>query len=149
MTYSIIFDGNPADEKLRILGEGIEQHIESKFQNRINKQLAFFLQDEKGAIVGGVHGKYGSWGWLYISTLWVSEDVRGGGYGRRLMNYIEQEAIKNGCINAYTDTFSFQAPEFYKKLGYTVFGELEDFPAGYSRFFLRKNLLQSETAERN
>jgi len=53
MTYSIIFDGNPADEKLRILGEGIEQHIESKFQNRINKQLAFFLQDEKGAIVGG------------------------------------------------------------------------------------------------
>jgi GNAT superfamily N-acetyltransferase len=149
MTYTIIFEENSQDEKLRLLREGIEQHIESKFQNRSNKQLAFFLQDEKGAIVGGVHGKYGSWSWLYISALWVSEDIRGGGYGTRLMNSIEQEAIRNGCINAYTDTFSFQAPEFYKKLGYTVFGELEDFPVGHSRFFLRKNLLQSETAEIN
>ncbi|HLM02904.1 MAG TPA: GNAT family N-acetyltransferase [Pyrinomonadaceae bacterium] len=140
MTYSIIFEENPSSEKLRLLGEGIDRHTQSKFGDRISRHIAFFLQDEAGEIVGGVYGKYGSFGWLYISALWVSENVRGCGHGARLMNAIEREACKNGCVNAYLDTFSFQAPEFYKKLGYTVFGELEDFPAGHSRIFMRKSL---------
>ena len=140
MTYTITFEEKPADEDLQILAQGIDQYTQLKFGDRINKQLTFFLRSQEGVIVGGVHGNYGSFGWLYISALWVSEQVRGMGYGTRLMNYIEQEAIKNGCINAYLDTFSFQAPEFYKRLGYRVFGELEDFPAGHSRLFLRKTL---------
>jgi N-acetylglutamate synthase-like GNAT family acetyltransferase len=142
--YSITFEENPETKEIEILGEGIDQFTQSIFGSRTNKQLAFFLRDEEGAIVGGVHGKYGSFGWLYIAALWVSEQIRGGGYGIRLMNCIEQEAIKNGCVNAYLDTFSFQAPDFYQKLGYKVFGELEDFPVGHSRFFLRKSLIESD-----
>jgi ribosomal protein S18 acetylase RimI-like enzyme len=38
----------------------------------------------------------------------------------------------------WLDTFSFQARGFYEKLGYTVFGEIENHPPGHSRFFLRK-----------
>jgi ribosomal protein S18 acetylase RimI-like enzyme len=141
--YTITFEENPSGKDIQILGEGIDQHTQLLFPIRSSKQLAFFLRDEKGTIVGGVHGKYGSFGWLYISVLWVSEQFRGNGYEARLMDCIEQEAIKNGCINAYLDTFSFQAPEFYKKLGYKIFGELEDFPVGHSRFFLKKRLIQS------
>jgi len=70
----------------------------------------------------------------------VSDRVRGSSYGTRLMEHIEREAIARGCTDAYLDTFSFQAPEFYKRLGYEVFGELEDFPVGHSRIFLRKRL---------
>lgn len=147
MAYSIIFEENPSNEKLRVLGEGIDRYTESKFSDRISRNIAFFLQDASGVIVGGVYGKYGSFGWLYISALWVSETVREYGHGTRLMNNIEQEALKNGCVNAYLDTFSFQAPEFYKKLGYTVFGELEDFPAGHSRIFMRKRLVQSDDTD--
>lgn len=142
MTYTITFDENPAGEEIKILGEGIDRYTQSKFGSRTNKQLAFFLRDEEGLIVGGVYGKYGSFRWLYISTLWVSEPLRGSGQGTRLMNLIEQEAVKNGCINAYLNTFSFQAPEFYKKLGYEIFGELEDFPAGHTRIFLKKKLIK-------
>ena len=138
--YSITFEENPTIQEIDILGEGIDQYTESLFRNRTSKQLTFFLRDEKGTIVGGVHGKCGSFGWLYIAALWVSEHLRGDGYGIRLMNCIEQEAIKNGCQNAYLDTFSFHAPKFYQKLGYKIFGELEDFPLGYSRYFLRKRL---------
>ncbi|MCA9926334.1 MAG: GNAT family N-acetyltransferase [Anaerolineales bacterium] len=143
-TYKIIFDENPAAEALQILGDGIEQFTQLKIGNGRNTPLTFFLRDEKGGIVGGVHGNYGKFGWLYISTLWVSEPVRGRGYGVQLMNHIERAAIEAGCIHAYLDTFSFQAPAFYKKLGYTVFGELEDFPVGHSRCFLRKRLIQPE-----
>jgi hypothetical protein len=35
---------------------------------------------------------------------------------------------------------SFQAPEFYKKHGYSVWGRLEDFPPGNQRIFLQKPL---------
>jgi ribosomal protein S18 acetylase RimI-like enzyme len=33
-----------------------------------------------------------------------------------------------------------QALALYRRLGYTVFGELEDYPPGFSRFFLQKKL---------
>jgi hypothetical protein len=38
------------------------------------------------------------------------------------------------------DTFSFQAPDFYKQHGYQVFGELQDFPSGHQRYYLKKQL---------
>ena len=80
------------------------------------------------------------WNWLYIDLLWVKDDLRGRGFGRRLMMIAENEARQQGAKNAYLDTFSFQAPDFYKKLGYEVFGELPDYPVGHQRFFLTKQL---------
>jgi ribosomal protein S18 acetylase RimI-like enzyme len=75
-----------------------------------------------------------------VSLLWVSEGLRGGGHGSRLLQSIERVAAERGCANAYLDTFSFQAPGFYRRHGYVVFGELEDFPEGHKRIFLRKRL---------
>ncbi len=140
MSYRIAFEQRPAPEELRILSDGIDEFTRPKIGARANVPLTFFLKDEQGAIVGGVHGNYSDSGWLYVSTLWVSEHVRGGGHGSRLMEAIEREAAGRGCANAYLDTFGFQALGFYMKLGYGVFGELEDFPPGHSRFFLRKKL---------
>ncbi|MBN2556419.1 MAG: GNAT family N-acetyltransferase [Anaerolineales bacterium] len=96
-------------------------------------------QDEDEAIVGGVIGA-SYWGWLYIDLMWVREDLRGQGYGRRLLTLAEEAALECGATHAYLDTFSFQAPDFYHKLGYEVFGELKDFPPGHNRFFMTKAL---------
>ena len=52
----------------------------------------------------------------------------------------EQEALARGCRGVYLDTFSFQAPGFYRKQGYTEFGELEGIPPGHSHYFFRKLL---------
>ena len=78
-------------------------------------------------------------GWLFIRYLWVSEALRGKGIGRKLMADAEARALERGCHSAWVDTFSFQAPGFYPKLGYTVFGEL-DYPPGHKRIFLQKRL---------
>jgi hypothetical protein len=43
-----------------------------------------------------------------------------------------------GCIGSFLDTFSFQARPFYEKQGYTVFGRIENFPKGHTRFLLSK-----------
>jgi hypothetical protein len=45
-----------------------------------------------------------------------------------------------GGRHVFLDTFSFQAPGFYLKHGYEVFGELPGFPAGHTRFYLKKAL---------
>lgn len=141
MNYKISQAENPATEELQILWDGLTRHAAPQLGDDANTPLTFFLRDADGVIVGGVHGNYSKVGWLYISTLWVSDDVRKEGYGTKLMQQMEEAAMAAGCTNVYLDTFSFQAPEFYKKLGYTVFGVLEDFPVGHSRIFLHKHLI--------
>ena len=78
-------------------------------------------------------------GWMFIKYLWVHGRWRRAGIGRALMLEAERRAAALGCRYAWVDTFSFQAPEFYKKLGYREFGRL-DYPPSHNRIFLQKTL---------
>jgi GNAT superfamily N-acetyltransferase len=101
--------------------------------------LASFVRDEHRQIVAGING--GMWGgYLEIKNLWVREDRRGQGLGRQLLLAAEQEARARGCTQVLLDTHDFQAPEFYKKLGYSVFGVFEGIGGQYNRYYLRKTL---------
>jgi hypothetical protein len=53
---------------------------------------------------------------------------------------MEAAALEKGCRLIFLDSFSFQAPEFYKKNGFEVFGKIEDHPKGYDQYFLIKRL---------
>jgi ribosomal protein S18 acetylase RimI-like enzyme len=77
---------------------------------------------------------------MEIATLWVDERMRGQGLGKKLMEMAETEGKKRGADFAYTNTFTWQAPGFYEKLGYTQYGILEDFPAGNTLSYYRKDL---------
>jgi GNAT superfamily N-acetyltransferase len=90
-------------------------------------------------LVGGLVGETG-WEWLHVDLLWVDDAHRGRGIGRRLLHAAEAEAAQRGCRHAYLDTFDFQARPFYERLGYTVFGALDDYPPGHTRYYLRKRL---------
>ena len=98
-----------------------------------------------GALVGGLVGETG-WQWLYVELLWVDDAYRGRGIGRRLLLAAEAAAARRGCRHAYLDTFDFQARPFYERLGYTVFGEQEDYPPGHRRWYLRKTLAAPDAA---
>ena len=103
------------------------------------KSFVLIARDETGALVGGIKG-YSHWGWLFISHLWVGDSVRGTGLGTRLLSQAEQIGKEQACQNVWLDTFSFQALGFYKKNGYQEFAQLEDFPPGSTRHFLKKKL---------
>jgi ribosomal protein S18 acetylase RimI-like enzyme len=90
-------------------------------------------------VVGGLIGKT-LWGWLEIANLWVDSHLRGLGFGTKLMQAAELEAISRNCHAVMLDTFSFQALDFYHKLDYVIFGKLDNFPHGNIRYFLRKSL---------
>ncbi len=47
---------------------------------------------------------------------------------------------KKGCRLILFDSFSFQAPAFYKKHGYREFGVVEDHPKGIVSTFFEKRL---------
>jgi GNAT superfamily N-acetyltransferase len=102
--------------------------------------VAFFLKTDEGEILGGLLGQI--WAqWLYIATLAVREPFRGRGYGTKLLARAEQYALESGCTNGWLSTFSFQARPLYERLGYRLFGTLEDYPKGHSLFFMTKRLL--------
>ncbi|MDH4383459.1 MAG: GNAT family N-acetyltransferase [Gammaproteobacteria bacterium] len=109
------------------------------------RPLVITLTDNAGAIVGGLWGSTG-YTWLYVELLVVPETQRGSGIGTRLLALAESEARGRGCTSAWLDTFEFQARGFYERLGYECFGELKEYPPGFARFFMRKNLLAGTSA---
>jgi GNAT superfamily N-acetyltransferase len=130
---------NPEQSAWGIIGRGVSKYNRELAGDNQFQRLCFVLHTPDQEIVGGVLGET-YWNWLYIDLLWVKDELRGHGYGQRLLMLAEDEARHRGAKNAYLDTFSFQAPEFYKQHGYQVFGELQDFPPGHRRYFLTKQL---------
>jgi GNAT superfamily N-acetyltransferase len=92
---------------------------------------------DTGEVLGGLWGDT-MFSYLHVDLVFVPESLRRAGLGRRLMSDAEGEAIRRGCRGAWLDTYSFQARGFYERLGYSVFGTIEDYPPGHSRIFLKK-----------
>ncbi len=106
------------------------------------KPIIVVMRDSNGKVVGGLSGST-NLDWLHIRLLAVDKSVNGKGFGTKLMQLAETEALARGCRHAHLDTFSFQALPFYQKLGYEIFGTLDDFPPGHKRYYLRKILSPS------
>lgn len=137
--YQIVQLEKPDDAAWEAVGGGIHNYNIQQAGDAQGGQVCFVLRDAEGNTVGGLIGET-HWGWFYINLLIVKEELRGYGYGRKLLMLAEEEARKLGAKNAYLDTFSFQAPDFYRQHGYRVFGELKDFPPGHQRYYLTKAL---------
>jgi GNAT superfamily N-acetyltransferase len=138
-TYALTIEESPTAADQQALVQGLNEHAARHTPRPGFRPLAAFLRDDRGALIGGAYG-YVNWNWLFINLVWVSESVRGGGHGRRVILALEQAARERGCTHAHLDTFSFQARPFYEKLGYEVFSTLEDYPPGHRRFFMKKTL---------
>lgn len=101
------------------------------------KPLNFVIRDDSGSIVAGLKAMTG-WDWLYVDVLWVHENHRSTGLGSQLLESAEREAAERGCIGACLTSYSFQAPEFYIRLGYSAFGQIDDYPIDGTMFFMSK-----------
>ncbi len=102
--------------------------------------LAVVLEDTpQGGVIGGLWGET-YYDWMFIELLFVPEARRGEGLGAKLLAAAEDVARERGCRHAWLDSYSFQAPAFYLKQGYEIFGTLPDYPRGVERIFLCKRL---------
>ena len=142
--FDYLIEDDPDPERVRQLVSGLVAFNDSRAELENRQPLGVFVRRDD-EMIGGVDG-YTHWRWLYVSHLWVHDDVRGEGVGSHLMSTIEARGRLRGCRGAWLDTFSFQAPGFYESIGYQPFGKLPDFPPGSRRHFLWKPLegLQSD-----
>ena len=130
-------DRDPKALDVEVLDRGLAQFNRSSplGGDRVKVALAVWLR-RGGRVLGGAYGNTHSYGWLYLSTFWVDEEVRGQGWGRRLIEHFEAEGIERGCRGAWVETYGFQAPLFYERVGYREFGRLERLPTQFSASLL-------------
>ena len=136
----LVFDQLPQEALSRYIIEQLDAHNLAATGNARYYPVGYFLKNTRGEWLGGLIGSLWS-GWLHVRILWVDPAVRGQGNGARLLRAAEEYAVERGCFAATLETHSFHARPFYEKLGYEVFGALDQYPPGHSKFFLRKRLL--------
>lgn len=136
----IIVDETPDPSLREAILRPLRDYNASKVGAVVIEPLAVFLRHpENDAIIGGLWGTSAA-GWLYIELLYVPDALRTRGIGSSLIRKAEEIAAKRGCVGIRLDTFSFQAPGFYEKLGYRTFGKLIGHPEGHEQIYFFKNL---------
>lgn len=135
----IIYVEKPEESAWGIIGQGVHEYNLQEAGDLNFQRICFVLQAPDQEILGGVIGEI-YWEWFYLDLMWIRENLRGQGYGEQLLSAVEEEAKKKGAKHVFLDTFTFQAPGFYQKYGYQVFGQLPDFPPGHQRYYLTKEL---------
>lgn len=136
-TFTVDLDASP--EVVAALDEHLTVFNAEATGSAPAEPLCVAARDAEGELVGGLSGET-RWGWLHVLIVWVGAAHRGRGVGAQLMARAEDEARRRGCHGVSLNTFTWQAPGFYERLGYREFGRLEDYPEGVTLFFFRKDL---------
>jgi GNAT superfamily N-acetyltransferase len=140
--FRLCIETNPAAGDRHFLDEQLGAYNAAFLADNRFEYFGIFIRDEADAIRAGLIG-YLYAGWLYIALLWVHDDHRRVGMGTALIGEAERRAIAFGCHSSFVDTFSFQAPDFYPRFGYEVFGVF-DYPPDHKRLFFKKRLNAEE-----
>ena len=130
----------PGEQAEETIEQGLARFNEEKAGYWDRRPLAVLVCDpDSKATVGGLLG-HTSLGLLSIHLFFLPPSLRNHGLGSRIMEAAESEARRRGCRKAVLTTINFQAPGFYQRLGYQVFGQIDGAP-GVTRIFLSKELV--------
>lgn len=129
----------PDRDDVQFLDDRLHEYNVARTGINDGRRLAIILRDGHNDILAGLHG----WTWgrcCEVKALWVHAQWRGQGLGTRLMSAAENEARARGAAHMVLSTHSFQAPAFYRRLGFEPVGHIEDYPVGHQSIVLRKRL---------
>lgn len=137
MNFEITDTIHETDEKY--IFDGLLEYNLERIEDKNPRDLGIYLPDETGrkiaGLIGSTHGN-----WLFVKYLWVSKGLRGKHIGSEILKQAEETAKERGCKYSFLDTFSFQAPQFYKKHGYREVFTLENYPVTGKRYYFTKTL---------
>lgn len=135
----LVVETEPSLEDLRVLESRLYEFNVQATGIADGKLLAVLVRDDDGGAIGGAFG----WTWgetCYVRHLFVPRHMRNRGLGGDLMAAVEAEAKVRGCRQIVLETHDFQAPDFYRKLGFAITGRVADYPRGYQYLTLVKRL---------
>ena len=105
----------------------------------LNYEDFCFVAEDDGNIAGVIVGR-AYYNEVHIGDLIVGKDYRRAGVGSKLVAAVEEAYKGKGYEKIALTTFGFQAPEFYKKLGYELEFIREDANPKLSKYFYLKKI---------
>lgn len=134
------FDDDPAADAVAAVDLGLDDaNRRASPQLADVRALACVARDADGTVIGGAVGR--TWGaCAELQQLWVDARRRGRGPGTALVRRLEARAAERGCTLVYCSTFGFQAPAFYRRLGYDETHRIAGFASGIEKFHLQRHL---------
>ena len=102
-------------------------------------EFCFVAENDEGKILGVITGR-AYYNEVHIGDLIVDRECRRSGLGSKLVCAVEDAYKGRGYDKITLTTFGFQAPEFYKKLGYKIEFIREDKDPRLNKYFLAKAL---------
>lgn len=139
--YSMHIDVNVSPEDSNFIWGKIKEFNDhtGPMLNYPRESYSILLKNQSKEIIAGIITRMYLKS-MYVEVFWIDEQYRKKGIGTELLSKVENRAKEVGCTFICLDTFSFQAIEFYKKCGYSIFGLLEDYPDNIKRYYLKKYL---------
>jgi GNAT superfamily N-acetyltransferase len=140
MTIEIDTHDVPPPADAAVVDAGLGAANDAAAPLREVRPLGCFARDHNGVVIGGAVGR--TWGaCCELQQLWVAPTFQRHGIATQLVRAFEARATLRGCRMFYLETFSFQAPVFYRKLGYATAYELDVYPHGITKHLMRKTLV--------
>ncbi|MFX1508633.1 MAG: GNAT family N-acetyltransferase, partial [Promethearchaeota archaeon] len=139
-TNRVLITKTPTEEEMMIVEKGLEDYKKQFPNGELDiptPDISLVLKNSSGTIVGGVITSMLT-GVMHLEVLWIDEIYRGRGYGKALVLQAESIGKKKGYSASQTWTFSFQAPEFYQRIGYKLVGTFDGYIDGITEHILRK-----------
>ncbi len=129
---------DPSDDDINKVRKNLQdyniQHIEIKSKDT----YVVNLHDQNLFIGGLVCTHVGKW--IELDFLWIHENYRKYGLGKRLIGELENLAEDLKCSSLSTTTFNFQAKPFYEASGFKVVYTQRNYPITSTKYFMEKHL---------
>jgi ribosomal protein S18 acetylase RimI-like enzyme len=103
------------------------------------RRIVLIAKDAEGRMAGALVA-WALWDYLYLENLWVAPAHRQHGTGTQLLRALEDTGRARGLRMIQLYTFTFEAPDFYRKQGYSLAGHIPDSPSGTSNHWFYKLL---------
>ena len=123
----------------KYLAQGINGYSLQKIGIVGKNDLVAFVAKDGDTIVGGIQVEI-FFGQLHIRLLYVDNAYRKYGVGKKLMEEAMNFGREMKCSQAFVETMSFQAFEFYQKLGFLLEFTRTGYICGAKDHYLRKDL---------
>lgn len=134
-----ILNLSPSEEDILKIRRKLQDYNSHFFEIKDEPNFTISEMDEYNELIGGIVCTI-SGQWLEIDFLWVKDDQRGKGLGKKLLFEAEKIGIKNKCTKAFLTTMNFQAKPFYLKHGYEIVYIQKGYPLINEKYFMEKTL---------
>ena len=137
--HEIILDETENQDVREALWQGIKAFNKDYFGERTNQHFSLTIRDKNAKIIAGLNG-FIFLDHARVGLTWIDERYRRQGMGRKLFKRLEEYCRSKGCRVIQLDTFDFQAPLFYEKMGFEYIGTVSEWTCGHDCHFMRKLL---------